>query len=113
MAMQHKNIELDSWIENMQKSTTEGDDITLYILARMYNKHVFVHDLRYGWSTLPYRIEDNYNDIVCKCDLELVYLKNWVFGEVKKIRAPIVKLDADEKNYQKAKGVQGNAGRYS
>ena len=44
MAMQHKNIELDSWIENMQKATTEGDEISLYILVRMYNKQVFVHD---------------------------------------------------------------------
>ena len=103
MAMQHKNIELDSWIENMQKTTTEGDDISLYILARMYNKHVFVHDSRYGWSTLPYRIEDDYNDIVRKCDLELVYLKNWVFGEVKKIRVPTVKPDADEKSIEKPK----------
>ena len=105
MAMQHKNIELDRWIENMQKATTEGDDIALYILARMYNKHVFVHDSRYGWSTLPYRIEDNYNDIVCKCDLELVYLKNWVFGEVKKIRTPIVKSDADGKITEKPKEI--------
>ena len=103
MAMQHKNIELDRWIENMQKATTEGEDIALYILVRMYNKHVFVHDSRYGWSTLPYRIEDNYNDTVCKCDLELVYLKNWVFGEVKKIRAPIVKSDADGKITEKPK----------
>ena len=103
MAMQHKNIELDRWIENMQKATTEGDDIALYILARMYNKHVFVHDSRYGWSTLPYRIEDNYNDTVSKCDLELVYLKNWVFGEMKKIRAPTVNPDADGKVTEKPK----------
>ena len=109
MAMQHKNIELDRWIENMQKATTEGDDIALYILARMYNKHVFVHDSRYGWSTLPYQIEDNYNDIVCKCDLELVYLKNWVFGEVKKIRTPIVKSDADGKITKKPR----DPGRYT
>ena len=96
MAMQHKNIEFDSWIENMQKVTTEGDDIALYILARMYNKHVFVHDLMYGWSTLPYQMEDNYNDVVRKCDLELVYLKNWVFSEEKKIRAPVVILDSQK-----------------
>ena len=103
MAMQHKNIEFDSWIENMQKVTTEGDDIALYILARMYNKHVFVHDMRYGWSTLPYRIEDNYNDVVCKCDLALVYLKSWAFGEVKKIRAPVVVPDAGKKTPKKPK----------
>ena len=88
MAMQHKNIEIDRWIEDMQKKTTHGDDIALYILSRMFNKHVFVHNSMYGWSTLPYRLEDNHRDVVEKCDLELVFLKCWAFGEVKKIRAP-------------------------
>ena len=40
---------------------------------------------------------------MCKCDLELVYLKNWVFGEVKKIHTPIVKSDADGKITEKPK----------
>ena len=40
---------------------------------------------------------------MCKCDLELVYLKNWAFGEVKKIRVPTVKPDADEKSTEKPK----------
>ena len=52
----------------------------------MFNKHVFVHNSMYGWCTLPYRMEDNYQDIVDKCDLELIFLKCWAFGEVKKIR---------------------------
>ena len=72
----------------MQKTTTHGDDIALYILLRMFNKHVFVHNYMYGWCTMPYRTEDNYQDIVDKCDLELVFLKCWAFGEVKKIRGP-------------------------
>ena len=54
----------------------------------MYNKHVFIHNSMYGWSTLPYHIKDSYKDVVCKCDLELVYLKCWAFGEVKKICGP-------------------------
>ena len=88
MAMQHKNLEFDKWLENMQKSTTHGDDIALYILCRMFNKHAFVHNAMYGWSTLPYRMEDSHEDIVAKCDLELVLLKCWAFGDVKKIRGP-------------------------
>ena len=44
MAMHHKNINFDNWLENMQKVTIEGDDIALYILARMYNKYVFIHN---------------------------------------------------------------------
>ena len=29
MAMQHKSIEFNQWIEDMQKTTTHGDDIVL------------------------------------------------------------------------------------
>ena len=54
----------------------------------MFNKHVFVHNAKYGWCTMPYRTEDNHQDVVNKCDLELVFLKCWAFGEVKKIRGP-------------------------
>ena len=88
MVMQHKGIEINSWIESMQKSTTEGKDIALYILSRMFNKHVFVHNVMYEWSTLPYRMEDSYKDIVSKCDFKLVFLKCWAFGEVKQICGP-------------------------
>ena len=99
MAMQHKNIEINQWIENMQKTTTHGDDIALYILSRMFNKHMFVHNSMYGWSTLPFRLEDNYEDVVKKCDLELVFLKRWAFGDVKKIRAPtMTRKPTEEQN---------------
>ena len=42
----------------------------------------------YDWCTMPYRTEDNYQNIIDKCDLELVFLKCWAFGEVKKLRGP-------------------------
>ena len=42
----------------------------------------------YGWCTMLYHMEDNYQDIVDKCDLELVFLKCWAFGKIKKIRGP-------------------------
>ena len=41
-----------------------------------------------GWSTLPFRLEDTYKDVVIKCDLELVFLKCWAFGEIKQICGP-------------------------
>ena len=78
------------YLSHMQKKTMHGDDIALYILSRMFNKHVFVHNSMYGWSNLPYHLEDNYHDVVNKCDLELIFLKCWAFGEVKKNRAPMV-----------------------
>ena len=39
-------------------------------------------------GVLYHRTEDNHQDIVDKCDLELVFLKCWAFGKVKNIRGP-------------------------
>ena len=39
-----------------------GDDIALYLLCRMYNKHVYVHTAKYGWSTLPFKIDMLYTE---------------------------------------------------
>ena len=86
MAVKHKKIELNDWIEKMRLNTTHGDDMALYLLCRMYNKHAYVHTARYGWSTLPFKTETPFMEIVVKCDIELVLLHCWSFGEVLKIR---------------------------
>ena len=88
MALEHKNLTLDTWIGNMQDTLTHGDDITLYLLCRMYDKHVYIHTARYGWSTLPMKVNEDLNALLPKCDMELVLLDQWSFGEVHKIRKP-------------------------
>ena len=71
MAVKHKNIELNDWIEKMRLNTTHGDDMALYLLCRMYNKHAYVHTARYGWSTLPFKTETPFMEVVtlnlCYC----------------------------------------------
>ena len=86
MAVKHKKIELNDWIEKMHLNTTHGDDMALYLLCLMYNKHAYVHTARYGWSTLPFKTETPFMEIAVKCDIELVLLHCWSFGEVMKIR---------------------------
>ena len=88
MALEHKKLTLDAWIENMRDTLTHGDDITLYLLCQMYNKHVYVHTAHYGWSTLPMKVNDDLDTLLSKCDMELVLLDRWSFGEVHKIRKP-------------------------
>ena len=86
MVVKHKKIELNDWIEKMRLNTTHGDDIALYLLCGMYNKHAYVHTARYGWSTLPFKTETPFMEIAAKCDIELVLLHCWLFGEVLEIR---------------------------
>ena len=88
MALEHKNLTLDAWIENMRDTLTHGDDIALYLLCQMYDKHVYIHTARYGWSTLPMKVNEDLDTLLPKCDMELILLDRWSFGEVHKIRKP-------------------------
>ena len=81
----------------MRLNTTHGDDMALYLLCQMYNKHAYVHTDRYGWSTLPFKTETPFVEIVAKCDIELVLLHCWSFGEVLKIRRPMLPSKPNEK----------------
>ena len=66
MALEHKNLTLDVWMENMRNPLTHGDDIALYLLCRMYNKHAYVHTARYGWSTLPLKVNEDLDALLTK-----------------------------------------------
>ena len=67
---------------------THADDIALYLLCRMYDKHVYVHTVRFGWCKIPTKFDTKLGVMLPKCDLELVLLDCWSFGEVMKIRRP-------------------------
>ena len=100
MVVKHKKIELNNWIETMRLNTTHGDDMALYLLCQMYNKHAYVHTDRYGWSTLPFKTETPFAEIAAKCNIELVLLHCWSFGEVLKIRRPMLPSKPDEKSLE-------------
>ena len=88
MALVHKKLTLDVWMENMLDPLTHADDIALYLLCRMYDKHVYVHIACFGWCTIPTKFDTKLSAILPKCDLELVLLDCWSFGEVMTIRRP-------------------------
>ena len=94
MALEHQNLTLDIWMENMRNPLSHGDDIALYLLCRMYDKHAYVHTAHYGWSTLPLKINKDLDALLSKCDMELVLLDIWLFGEVHKIRKPMITATA-------------------
>ena len=97
MAVKHKNIELNDWIEKMRLNTTHADNMALYLLCQMYNKHAYVRTARYGWSTLPFKTETLFMEVAAKCDIELVLLHCWSFGEVLKIRRPMLPSKPNDK----------------
>ena len=89
LMLQEKGITLSGWIENMHKNNTPGDDMCLYLLARMFNKHVDVHNKMFYWCTAIHKIGYEVDlELINDCAIELVFVHPWVFGEVKKVRLP-------------------------
>ena len=73
----------------MRKDTTPGNDICLYLLAHMYNKHIYVHNELFYWCTAIHKIKNEVDlELINDCKIELVFVHPWVFGEVKKVRRP-------------------------
>ena len=89
LMLDKKGITLSGWIENMHKDTRPGDDMCLYLLAHMYNKHVYVHNKLFYWCTAIHKIRSEVDiDLIHDCEVELVFIHPWVFGEVKKVQVP-------------------------
>ena len=87
--LSHKEITLSNWIDNMRKDETPGDNMCLYLLARMYNKHVYVHNKQFYWCTVVHKITYEMDlELINDCEVELVFVHSWVFGEVKRVRIP-------------------------
>ena len=89
LMLTEKNQTLSAWTENMQKETTPSDDMCLYLLARMYNKHIYVHTKLFYWCTAIHKIRHEFDlELINDCAIELVFVHTWVFGEVKRVRIP-------------------------
>ena len=89
LMLKEKNQTLSEWIELMRKETTPGDDMCLCLLARMYNKHVYVHNKLFYWCTAIHKIKCEINlELIRDCTIELVFVHPWVFSEVKRVQIP-------------------------
>ena len=87
--LKEKDLTLSGWIENMRKETTPRDNMCLYLLARMYNKHVYVHNKLFYWCMAIHKIKSEIDqELIHDCEIELVFVHPWVCGEVKRVRIP-------------------------
>ena len=85
----HKKLTLAEWIKWMVDEDTPGDEIALFALARMYNRHVIVYTKKYHWTTVVHRVDVSEEEVSGWCDIHLLFIKPYVFGEIKRIRKPV------------------------
>ena len=89
ITLKQKGVSLSDWAESMRDPKQAGDEMCLYLLCRMYHKHILIHLKHHWWSTIQHSLPGDLNEILDQCHLELVFVQEWVFGEVKQIRKPL------------------------
>ena len=88
VALRHRNTTLRAWLNNMADEHTPGDELTLYILACMYRRHVYVFTQMFWWTTLLYTVPVSEKELMVQCDVVLVYIWDGIFGELEPIQGP-------------------------
>ena len=89
IALNQKGVSLSDWAESMRNPKQPGDELCLYLVCRMYRKHTLIHLKHHWWSAIQHTLPGDLNEILDQCHLELVFVREWVFGEVKQIRKPL------------------------
>ena len=88
VALRHRNTTLRAWLNTMADEHTPGDELTLYVLACMYRRHVYVFTQMFWWTTLLYTVPVTEKELLAQCEVVLVYIRDGVFGELEPIRGP-------------------------
>ena len=52
IALRQKNLSFTEWINIASKDKNPADEIAIFFLACMYNKHVMIYTTSYSWLTL-------------------------------------------------------------
>lgn len=87
--LKHKNLTMEGWMMQLNDDTQPGDELCIYALSRMFNRHVFIYTKHGYWSTHVFNVRAAETEIIKKCDITLVYAEPHVFGEIKRIIKPV------------------------
>ena len=91
VALDQRKTTLRVWLEKMANEHTPGDELTLYILARMYRCHIYVYTQMFWWTTLLYTLPVTEQELLSQCEIVLMYVKDRVYGKLDWIRGPVTK----------------------
>ena len=78
-----KWLTLAEWITQMEKPTSVCDELMLYVLSRIFYRHTLVHTLHRTWATLYTESPLDADSLHDKCDVHLVYLGEYMYGELR------------------------------
>ena len=99
VALNFMNCDLAGWIEQHQlDKSTRADEISLYALSHMYDRHIVVLNKNRPWCTIWWTGDLNESDFPKSCKVHLLYIGVNMFTPLKPHTVPI---PLHIQNYQK------------
>ena len=86
IALCQKNLSFTEWINTASKDRNPADEIAIFFLARMSNKHVMIYTTSYSWSTLLRHFSYTKQEIDQRCAVKLILLGEHKYAHVRPIR---------------------------
>ena len=78
-----KNLELDSWLLNMESTRTVGDEFALYALCKLFNRHARVITRGNTWHTVSVEGTPDDKHVEDVCDIHLLFIAKDTIAELK------------------------------
>ena len=78
-----KDLELDSWLLNMESRRTVGDEFALYVLCKLFNRHAQVITRGNTWHTISVEGTPDDKHVEDACDIHLLFIAKDTIAELK------------------------------
>ena len=83
VVLQMNSETIESWLSRMSKRNSNCDELMVFALARLHNRHVIIYTSSKAWCTLNNVTQLSLEEVHELCDLHLVYLGFHTYGELK------------------------------
>ena len=69
-----KNLVLNEWCDVMAKQTTSADELAIFALSKIYQRHTVIFNASKPWSTLELDGEMCEEELFANCQIHLAYM---------------------------------------
>ena len=69
-----KGGDLLMWVYKMSRPSTPGDELSLFLLCKIFNRHAVIHTIRGPWCTLNVTNTGSNAALEDRCDIVLVFI---------------------------------------
>ena len=80
-ALSAKSKDIGWWIIRQTSKKRAGDELTVYLLSKMFDRHSLIYTLKEPWCTFVHKVDTELSILLGKSDLVFVYTTHG-FGQI-------------------------------